>query len=250
MNEENYIEKKIYRHKTIEEVKKKINLLGVSTKLTTFNFLNLRLIGTIIIFILVLYFSDFGYILAPLTSLLYYIGITHILIDEKIKIRRKKLESEALTFFEILTLSLETGRNLMDALEITIASTSGELVNEFKEVLKSVKYGKSLTESLEDMHDNIPSDTINNIILSLTQANLYGSSIIKSLYNQLDYLREKRKLEVKAEISKIPIKISIISVFFFVPLVLIIILGPVLLALTKAEPSSKNTLTPSTNNTW
>ena len=59
---------------------------------------------------------------------------------------------------------------------------------------------------------------------------LYGSSIIRSLYNQLDYLREKRKLEVKAEISKVPIKISIISVFFFVPLVLIIILGPVLLS--------------------
>ena len=82
---------------------------------------------------------------------------------------------------------------------------------------------------MEGMHKMIPSDTINNIILSLTQANIYGSSIISSLYNQLDYLREKRKLEVKAEISKIPIKISIISVFFFVPLVLIIILGPVLL---------------------
>ena len=135
-----------------------------------------------------------------------------------------------MTFFEILTLSLETGRNLMDALEITINSSNGELVNEFEEVIRSVKYGKSLTEGLENMHEAIPSDTINNIILSLTQANMYGSSIIKSLYNQIDYLREKRKLEVKAEISKVPIKISIISVFFFVPLVLIIILGPVLLS--------------------
>ena len=230
MNEEHYLEKKIYRKKTIEEITKKISLLGVSTKLTTFTFLNIRTIGVIIIFISTLILNDFGYLLAPIFSILYYIGITHILIDEKIKIRRKKLESEALTFFEILTLSLETGRNLMDALEITLSSTKGELANEFLEVLKSVKYGKSLTESLEDMHDSIPSDTINNIILSLTQANLYGSSIIKSLYNQLDYLREKRKLEVKAEISKVPIKISIISVFFFVPLILIIILGPVLLS--------------------
>ena len=40
---------------------------------------------------------------------------------------------------------------------------------------------------------------------------------------------EKRKLEVKAEISKVPIKISVISVFFFVPLVLLIILAPVLI---------------------
>ena len=230
MNEENYLEKKFYRKKTIEDVNKKIKLLGVSTKLTVYKFLNLRLIGSILVFALTFYFSSLGFVLAPLASVLFYLGITYFMLDEKIKIRRKKIESEALSFFEILTLSLETGRNLMEASEITISSSSGELVNEFREVLKRVKYGKSLTESLECMHEAIPSDTINNIILSLTQANMYGSSIIKSLYNQLDYLREKRKLEVKAEISKIPIKISIISVFFFVPLVLIIILGPVLLS--------------------
>ena len=229
MNEEHYIAKKIYSQKNILDIEKKINLLGVSTKLTVFNFLNLRLFGSIMIFIITIYFSKLGFLLAPLFAIFYYFAITYILIDKKIKHRSKKLESEALTFFEILTLSLETGRNLMDALEITINSSNGELVKEFKEVLKSVSYGKSLTEALESMHKSIPSDTINNIILSLTQANIYGSSIIKSLYNQLDYLREKRKLEVKAEISKIPVKISIISVFFFVPLVLIIILGPVLL---------------------
>ena len=229
MNEEHYISRRIYSKKTIIDIEKKIKLLGVSTKLTTFNFLNLRLIGSIIIFIITLYLSKHGPILAPIITTIYYLGITNILIEQKIKIREKKLESEALNFFEILTLSLETGRNLMDALEITINSSNGELVKEFKEVLKSVNYGKSLTEALENMHKYIPSDNINNIILSLTQANIYGSSIIDSLYNQLDYLREKRKLEVKAEISKIPVKISIISVFFFVPLVLIIILGPVLL---------------------
>ena len=73
------------------------------------------------------------------------------------------------------------------------------------------------------------SDSINNIILALTQANVYGSSIISTLNNQIDYLREKRKLEIKAQISKVPTKISVISVFFFIPLILLIILGPVLL---------------------
>ena len=79
------------------------------------------------------------------------------------------------------------------------------------------------------MQVRIPSDTINNVILSLTQSNLYGNSIIDNLYTQIDYLREKRKMEVKGRISKVPVLISIISVLFFVPLLLIIILGPVLL---------------------
>ena len=91
----------------------------------------------------------------------------------------------------------------------------------------------SLTERLTDMQNRIPSDSINNIILALTQANIYGSSIISTMYNQVDYLREKRKMEVKATISKIPTKISIISVFFFIPLILLIILGPAILSYIK-----------------
>ena len=79
------------------------------------------------------------------------------------------------------------------------------------------------------MQGRIPSETVNNIILSLTQANLYGNSIIENLYGQIDFLREKRKLEVKGRISKVPVLISVISVFFFIPLLLLIILGPVVL---------------------
>lgn len=224
-----YISKKIYSKTTVKEIEKKIKLLGVNNKLDTYTFLNIRLIGSIIIFFLTLYISSIGFILAPLLTFLYYKGITYLLLDYKIKLRRIELESEALNFFEILTLSLETGRNLQEAITVTVNSTTGCVKDEFKEVLREVKYGKSLTEAMEDMQKTLPTETINNIILSLTQADLYGSSIIKSLYNQIDYLREKRKMEVKAEISKVPIKISIISVFFFIPLVLIIILAPVLL---------------------
>ena len=227
--EEHYFSKKLYREKTIMELDKKIKLLGISAKLDVYSFLNLRFFGMILLFLTFLVMSKIGFIIAPLISFLYYKGITYFLLDKKIKERQISLETEALSFFEILTLSLETGRNLSEALRVTVSSSSGELVAEFQEVLREVEYGKSLTEALEDMQVSIPSDTINNIILSLTQANLYGSSIIHSLYNQLDYLREKRKLEVKALISKVPIKISIISVFFFVPLVLIIILAPVIL---------------------
>ena len=63
-------------------------------------------------------------------------------------------------------------------------------------------------------------NTINNVILSLTQSNLYGNSIIENLYNQIDYLREKRKMEVKGKIAKVPVLISVISVLFFVPLLI------------------------------
>lgn len=226
----NYLARKIYSRKTIKDINKKIKLLGVSVKYDVYTFLNIRLFGTILVFLIFLFISKLGFMIGPILAFVYYRLITYIMLDYNIKLRTIRLEREAIDFFEILTLSIETGRNLSEAINVTVDASDGELALEFREALREVKYGKSLTEAMEDMEEKIPTDTINNIILSLTQADLYGSSIITSLRNQIEYLRNKRIMEVKADISKVPIKISIISVFFFIPLVLIIILAPVLLS--------------------
>lgn len=219
----------IYSKRQIKRINDKINLLGVSSKYSTLSFLNIRLITSIMIFLLILFNYKYGYIFSIVITILYYYFFEKVLLDAKINERRRKLDIEAIYFFEVLTLSLQTGRNLAEAISITINSVDSELSLEFKEALRQTKFGKSLSESLTDMQSKIPSDNINNIILALTQANIYGSSIIDTMYNQVDYLREKRKMEVKAMISKVPTKISIISVFFFIPLILLIILGPALI---------------------
>lgn len=221
--------KKIFGKRTIDKMDKKINLLGATSKYDSITILSVRLITSILLFILI--FSNFkhGYLLGIGFVIIYYYVFEYVVIDSKIKKREKKINSEAIYFFEVLTLSLQTGRNLAEAILITVNSVDGELSIEFKEALRETNFGKSLTESLTDMQKKIPSDSVNNIVLALTQANIYGSSIIATLNNQIDYLREKRKMEIKAQITKVPTKISIISVFFFIPLILLIILGPILL---------------------
>ena len=228
MNKEELI-RKIYSEKYINKQIAKIKLLGTGNKMNVYELILGRLLSSFVIFILILYTFNYGYILAPIITLLYYILFSRVVLDDKLKKRTIKLEGEAMHFFEVLTLSLETGRNLVEAIDVTTANVSGVLSNEFKETVREVSFGKSLNEALSDMQARIPSDTINNIILSLTESNLYGNSIIQNLYNQIDFLREKRKMEVKGRISKVPVLISVISVFFFIPLLLLIILGPILL---------------------
>ena len=221
--------KKIFNKATIKRVDNKICSLGKSFNYNAIDFLGIRLITSVFLFVLIFSVFDYGYIIAVVVLILYYLLFEYVFLDSKINKREKKINNEAIYFFEVLTLSLQTGRNLAEAIETTVNSVDGELSLEFKEVLRETKFGKSLNESLNDMQKFIPSDSINNIILILTQANVYGNSIISTLYNQIDYLRERRKMEIKAQISKVPTKISIISVFFFIPLILLIILGPVLL---------------------
>ena len=228
MNKEEFI-KKLYSEKYINKQIAKIKLLGTGNKMNVYSLMMGRLFSSAVVFIVLLFISNYGYIIAPLVTLVYYFLFNRIVLDDKLKKRTIKLESEAMHFFEVLTLSLETGRNLVEAIEVTTSNVSGILSNEFKETVREVNFGKSLNEALSDMQEKIPSDTISNIILSLTESNLYGNSIIQNLYSQIDFLREKRKMEVKGRISKVPILISVISVLFFIPLLLLIILGPVLL---------------------
>lgn len=228
MNKEEFV-KRLYSDKYVSKFEKRVMLLGIKNKMNPYDIIITRLFTTVILFILLLYFLDYGYIIAPVVAVIYYFLFNYVVLNSKINSREIKLENEAMHFFEVLTLSLETGRNLVEAIDVTTSNVSGMLSDEFKEAVREVSFGKSLNEALADMQKRIPSETVNNIILSLTQANLYGNSIIDNLYGQIDYLREKRKLEVKGRISRVPVLISVISVFFFIPLLLMIILGPILL---------------------
>ena len=219
----------IYRDKTIKKLEKKAKLLGINTKYNLYTFMNIRILSSILLFFVILYLIDFGYILAPIIVYFYYCLLPNLYFTPKIKKRSKQLDYEAMYFFEILALSLESGNNLISALKTTSESIDSELSREIKEVIREVNLGSSLDEALDDLKTRIPSDTVNNIILNIQESNVFGNNIIDTLYNQIDYIREKLVLENRAYIAKLPLKISIISVIFFIPLLLLLILGPVII---------------------
>ena len=223
------IANKIYRKKTIDKINSKIKLLGLNQRLDSVQFLNIRLTVMIVMFILIFIFSKMGYILAPVVSVVFYYLMEYLVLDYQAKIRGKSLEKEALFFFEVFVLTLESGRNLRQSLILTTENVDSEISNEFKKTLAEVRLGKSLNEALESMKKRIPSDTINNTILNMIQSNTFGNSMVDSIYNQIEYLRNKQMLDVRAEIAKLPTKVSVISVLFFVPIMLLIILAPVII---------------------
>lgn len=220
---------RIYREKDIKKTEAKINLFGVSKTFDTQYFMNFRLYTSILVFVVVFLFVNAGALLAPIITVLWYFLVNYLMIDRPLKKREAKLNNEAYYYFEVLTLALESGRNLENAIKMACKYIDSEISDEFKETLKQVNFGKSLTEALALMSYRIPSLTINNIILNMEQSNLFGNSIIETMYNQLDFLKDKQVMDIKAQINKIPNKISIFSVVFFIPLILLIILGPVLI---------------------
>ncbi len=228
MNQQKRVVSKIYRKKTLENLNRKITYLGSHFEQDAIDYLNARLLICTLVFLGIFFFLKHGHFLAPLLTIGIYLLWEYLFLDIPIKRRAKKLETEAIFFFEVLELTLETSPSMKSAIELTATNIDSELAREFEKTLSDVKMGKSFTESLEAMKERIPSDAINNIILSLTEASIFGNNITATLRNQLDYLRESKLLETKAEITKLPTKISVISVIFFLPIMLLIVLSPVL----------------------
>lgn len=222
------IMEKIYLKKDIENIDKKIKMLG-KTRWDAIGFINARVFTTILFTLFLIFFTHVSYLLLPLLVILYYMAFYHILITRRLRLREQKLDREALYYFEVLTLTLESGKNLQNSLELTCKNVHSELSSEFEDCLNEVKVGKSLIEALGDMQARIPSENINNIIMNIMQTNYFGNSIISTMNNQVDYLREKQILDIKGQINKIPNKISIVSVLFIVPLILLLVLGPYLI---------------------
>lgn len=231
MNKKKSLGYRIYSKKNIKMAEDKVNLLGVNNKLDAADLLNTRMFLSVFVFIFILYFIDFGYFIAPLACFLVYQLFFPIVIDTKLKKRQRVLEKDSLYFFEILVLSLEAGRSIKTAIELTCNNIDSQLSDEFKKVIKDVNYGKDLDTALAELKYRIPSDTINNIVLNIRQSNMFGNNVIDTVYSQIAYIREKRILETRAEISKIPVKISMVSVIFFLPLLLLLLLGPLLIDL-------------------
>ena len=219
------IMRKIYLKSDIDNIQSKIDKLG-NKKMDAVSFISMRILTTIIFTLFLIIFTDISYILIPLIAIAYYHFYYQVLIEKKLKDREQKLDREALFFFEVLTLTLESGKNLQNSLELTCKNVKSELSEEFMKSLNEVRVGKTLIEALADMQKRIPSENINNIILYIMQTNYFGNSIIETMNNQVDFLREKQILDIKGQINKIPNKISVVSVLFVVPLILLLILGP------------------------
>ncbi len=219
---------KLYRNKTLNRIDIKTKFLGSNKHLNIFTFLNIRLVITLLLFIFFLTEFKYGYFLAPLISILFYILIEFFVYDIPIRIRKKELEKDALIFFEFLALTLKTGHNLRESLTIATQNMNNELSFEIEKVLLEVNLGKSLKEALENLKKRIPSDSINNIIMNLIAANNYGTNINEDLKISLDYLKRKKILQNKIKISKIPVKIGLVYVLLYIPTIVFITLAPLL----------------------
>lgn len=204
--------------KMYNNVSKKLRYMGL--KINPKVFIYMRLISCIILFLILLLGVDYGYLVAPIVAIAYYMFIEIVILDLGIRRRGLELEEDALNFMPIFLTALKQGRNVKNALVLSTSVVNNTLSDEFKVVLRDVNIGKSLEEALNMLKNRIPSIIINNMIIGIIEANRLGIDINENINIQLSYIKDKKRKEILSYYKKIPLKLSLISiVFVFIVLV-------------------------------
>lgn len=228
-----YFAKKLYRKKTFMKYEKKLLFLGIKDRKQIVTFLNTRLVLCILIFSICFICFNYGYVVAPIFTALFHRFLSYLVFDSKIKVRSKLLEKEAIYYFEIVKLVLDSEKSLVDSLKIACKHVDSELSREIQKSLNELGYGKSFHDAFSDLRKRIPSDILDNVILNFIDAHETGLDIRDSLQKQIDYLEKMYVTDLKKTIGEIPFKISMTSIFFFIPFLLLLVLSPMIVRLLK-----------------
>lgn len=136
---------------------------------------------------------------------------------------------------DLLTLSVEAGLDFMTAIKrILDYRAMDPLGEELLRMFREVQIGKTRRDALKNMATRVMHPDLNGVIHALVQADELGVSIGSILRIQADQMRQKRFMRAEKLAQEAPVKMLFPLIFFIFPAVFIVLLGPVLLEISKS----------------
>ncbi len=143
----------------------------------------------------------------------------------------RQMEREVDYFLDLLTLTLQGGSNLEQALKSTTVHYESLLSQTVALKLKELDWGQSLESVLMSLKKGIKSDDFKHFLESVLRAKKLGVSLSETLIIQGEILRTRRRQKAEELSRTAAIKMSIPLVLFIFPSLLIIYIGPGILQL-------------------
>jgi len=154
----------------------------------------------------------------------------------KVKNRQLMIFHTLPDILDLVTLCVEAGLS-MDAALIRTTETpqfdNNPLAQEIKLVTMETRAGKPRLECLKDMAERTMVDDVRSFTTMLAQTERFGTSLSQALRNYADELRTKRRQIAEEAAAKTTIKMIFPLIFFIFPALLVVILGPALIQISK-----------------
>ena len=155
------------------------------------------------------------------------------MLNTKIRKRQKMIEKQLPEVLDLLSVSVQAGLSFDGALRKITDRTIGPLIDEFKRMQQDVRMGAPKVRAMQAMGKRCDVDDLYLFITAVNQAERLGTSMGKTLINQADNMRERRRQKAKAEALKAPIKMIFPLVVFIFPAIFVVTLLPSILSIMK-----------------
>lgn len=167
-------------------------------------------------------------------------GVGYMIPKYWINKRQQERQEEITNGFpdalDMLLVCVEAGQSMDQAIlkvseEIEVSYPS--LADEFQMVSHEVKAGKDRSSVLNDMAERCGVSDISSFVTVLVQSAQFGTSIADALRVYASEMRDKRVMRAEEKANKLPTKMTLATMMLTVPPLLIILIGPSILGITK-----------------
>lgn len=219
-----------------EEIENKLQLGGQDHKFSVGDFITIKVLSAIIIFLYLLFLGFAGD--APLFLYLsFFIAPIGYFLPEhwlktKINKRKNQIRRELPYILNAIAVMSEAGLNLMPAMQEVASKQEGVLSQELKRVTRDVSVGESQVRALERLGARCQVDEVNRFISTLSQNIERGASgITKVLRDQAKEVWEERKKNAQQLGEQASMKLFLPLLVLALPATAIFILGPALISI-------------------
>ena len=226
--------------KQISTIERKLDYAGRPYNWNASDYLTYQYVTTIAIAVFALvitWLSGASVINRIMALLLGFIGgyiFFEMIMENRIRTRKKEIEKALPDVLDLMTVSIEAGLGFDAAMQRVVEKAKGPIAEEFNETLQEMRMGKTRREALQDLGIRTGVADLSRFVESLVQADQLGVSLGNVLRNQSDQMRILRRQRVQEQAMKAPIKMLFPMVLFIFPCMFIIILAPALIDLMGA----------------
>lgn len=147
--------------------------------------------------------------------------------------RRRALVRELPDLLDLLGICIESGMALDPALQLAAERLGGTLGGEVAAVLRDLSLGAPRREAYLGLVDRVASPEVARTVAALLQAEELGAPLSRALQGQAEALRAGRRQAARERAARAAPKIQLIVAMVMVPAVLLLVLGVLVIELTR-----------------
>jgi tight adherence protein C len=132
---------------------------------------------------------------------------------------------------DLLSISVEAGLAFDAAVGRVARETDGPLAQEFARLLQEMQIGVGRAEAMRAMADRSTIKDLKGFCLAMVQAESFGIPVARVLRIQATEMRTRRRQRAEENAQKMPVKILFPLIFFILPTVLLVVVGPVAISM-------------------